>query len=749
MAEVINHDDHDVDIHDPILHIHSEAIPNFAAAHTIHSAQSGDWEDPASWDLERVPNSSDVVVIKADHVITVMEDMEVDTIGVEGELIFEECGEETTFKTSMLLVYPSGGIVIGTPEQLYKNNLKFVISNKPINYAKDPKAHGTGIIVLGSFVVNGIQKSPFHRLAEIPEVGSNKIKLEETPVEWKVGDRIAIPDSTQYPLTKIASTRAPVPIPSRGEEFLITEIKGSEITLSSEIKHEHPGNPVDPAKKPHVANLTRNITFTSENPEGTRGHCMFTSRANVEISGAAFVSLGRTTAMPALDRFNPIGRYPVHFHHYMGLENPTNTGFQGSFKFSVIEDGPFWGLTLHGTHAIEVTDNVICKMVGAGLVTEQGNEVWNEIRRNFIFRIGQVTQSLSTPIYGGVSLGFKHFAWEGSGFWLAGLDNIVTDNVAADCKFSGFNFNGRAAGGFANNLPLVPKFRGADHSVPSHWINHKKPPKPAPSMRECRNNETYAAATAIWIGFSGNVGYIYDTYGWNIRWLGIYSARNHWIKWRGLKIHSDQEVAKVNQILTTGVDIVATSYSSGHLDFEDLEVIGFNQGIDLPQNIAAAKSASIPVDVPHTYTNVVLKNNVNIVERVASYEKMAIMKNISMERIPYGVKKPIGAYPTPMDIIRVFPNPGNLINVVVKSRLLIYPKVGTPFEYFMPEQHPDYVMKERMYPKTVRAVLQNCPTPGLTNQQCFIKHGVATLGRVATCTEKREGIEGFVCPIKD
>jgi hypothetical protein len=150
---------------------------------------------------------------------------------------------------------------------------------------------------------------------------------------------------------------------------------------------------------------------------------------------------------------------------------------------------------------------------------------------------------------------------------------------------------------------------------------------------------------------------------------------------------------------------------------------------------------------PHPYTNVYLDNNVNIIERMATIPKETIIRNLTMKRFEYGTTRPNGMPTTPMDIIREFPTASNNANAVVKSRLEIHMANGESFEYFMPEQHPDYVMLERIYPKDVRPALQNCPTPGLTNQQCMLTHGVATLGRVATCVQTREGIQGFVCPI--
>lgn len=61
-------------------------IPLPALTPTIESAGSGDWSDPATWDLGRVPMVTDVVLIHAGHVITASAALEVDSLINRGTL---------------------------------------------------------------------------------------------------------------------------------------------------------------------------------------------------------------------------------------------------------------------------------------------------------------------------------------------------------------------------------------------------------------------------------------------------------------------------------------------------------------------------------------------------------------------------------------------------------------------------------------------------------------------------------------
>ena len=125
------------------------------------------------------------------------------------------------------------------------------------------------------------------------------------------------------------------PTSLNGKKKTISQISGSSLTVSSPFNYLHEGaRNVAGALEflPHVANLTRNIILHSANANGTRGHVVFSDRANVDIRFAAFKDMGRTTTSP-LDRVtNHIGRYALHMHRLSGPTSPQ--------AYATVGDGP-------------------------------------------------------------------------------------------------------------------------------------------------------------------------------------------------------------------------------------------------------------------------------------------------------------------------------------------------------------------------------------------------------------------------
>src|SRR5690606_4400718 len=66
--------------------------------------------------------------------------------------------------------------------------------------------------------------------------------------------------------------------------------------------------------------------------------------------------------------------------------------------------------------------------------------------------------------------------------------------------------------------------------------------------------------------------------------------------------------------------------------------------------------------------------------------------------------------------------------------------------YFAPYQAADYVPPERIY-KGKRMPLQNTKEPGMTNAESLAAGGNVFFGKIATCTQTMDGIDGYVCPI--
>lgn len=729
----------------PTPGIAKDVVPDFAAAPDLRSAKSGPWSDPTTWDTGRVPQDGECVVINADHTVTLQgETPRLTCIGTHGTL---RLSSGSRVRVDTWVNYATGAIEAGTAAAP-ASDVGIVILNRAIDRATDPLQFGTGILSFGAMRLHGAPKTAFVRVERELRAGDTQIVLDSAPSDWRVGDRLVLPDSKQHRVTEISSRSAPTPVALTIEEPTIAAIAGNVVTLSAPLASDHPGARDHEGKVlalPHVGNLTRSITIRSESPTGTRGHVLMTERAAIDIRYTGFVNLGRTLASSVAIAGNQIGRYPVHFHHLMGPRNETNTGYQYVFVGNVMEDCRKWCAAIHDAHWGRVAANVAYKADGNGIVTEKGNERGNEIVDNFVVRVGTMIQSRFEPIYGGVALpNFKEWGWEGSCFWFTGLDNVVRGNVAANCKYVGYNANARAAAKFAEHHPTVPRIRGADMAIAAEWerLSSYRPPRPAPAVFEMRDNEVYASTGGAWFSFHWHVGTVRSFRGWNLRQYGMYAARNKSQTYEDFWLHSDRDVANTNMRMSQGVDVHGGTYETGKIRFNRLRAEGFNVGIRMPVRTGIAG------DPGPVFETVDLRNNINIYGSTPWSANMVTVRDVAYETNPWGAERPKDATAAPYNVAIHYAPKRTGANVARLYGMLIYPRAGEPFQAFAPQQHPDDVMPERVI-RNQRPPGQNCPTPGLTNAQCWAAHGVATFGRVATCLTEQPGVRGYACAITE
>ncbi|SER29736.1 G8 domain-containing protein [Nitrosomonas sp. Nm51] len=761
----------------------TDNIPDFAANPTIQSANSGNWFDAATWQQNRVPGADDVVLIERGHAVHYngINNAPLAVLGVKGTLTFNTT-INTRIKVGTILVYRKGRLDIGTLSSPVAPNAKaeLIIAGRPLATSQpdpvtgvyDPVQYGTGLIALGEVNMHGDEiPETWLRVSQEPLLGQNTIILESSPLGWSVGDKLILPDTRQLPIVWHHWSEPLVPAELHLEEVEIAGINGNTITLTQPLQYNHLGGRDSSGTivgLPHVGNLTRNIVIHSENPEGVRGHVMFTERAKVDVRYVAFVDMGRTTA-DALDNtviedgvvthigVNQAGRYSVHMHHLMGPVNPDNTGYQYVFVGNAIDKGKKWGIAVHNTHFGVVDNNVIYDVQGASLMAEEGNERENEFTNNFAIKAGTPFTSLHEPRYGGVTgagrpLKFSDYGYEGSAFWYTGNDNIDTGNVAANAAFAGIMYNARPRG-FANNQPLVPNVRGADINDLSLWTDYKQ--AWAPSVRLSKNNEVYASAVGLWVSFAGIVGKISDYTMWNIRQNGLYSQRNVSAEYENITIVSDPNISNQNwrSTYSRGIDLSAPRYQAGHNIIHNFRVEGFNLGLDLP-TFQQPDDPQLGVLPPHitVIENGYLKNFVNVRENSPiGSTKNTLLRDIEFLFSAGPANKHLSE--NPANIVAVFGGSFSISARTRESHLYIqnYNKQpGDDFEFYFYEQAPDYVMDDVMEDGKFANPNDNCPTVGLTNQQCWDQHRVATLNKIASCSDtSRSEIQGFTCPIED
>jgi len=421
------------------VHDHMEAlgalphnIPDFCAAATISSVRSGAWSDPATWSAGRAPAAGDIVSVAAGTDVSygIVSDAAISCVGINGSLTFRT-DIVTRLTVGTMMVMPGAQLTIGSPDTPVSASVtaEIVIANQAINTTNDPEQFGTGFLGFGVVKMHGAIRTPtWVRLGAEPRVGNTTLTLSAPVSGWSAGDRLILPDSRHLKWNEVSNWMR---TSTQREELTVQSISadGRTITLTQALRFDHLGARDSSGALrllPHVGNLTRNVVVRSQSPigaAGVQGHVLFTDRADVDVRYTLFRDLGRTIAAPT-GASNPIGRYPVHFHHLAGPEVTPANGYQYTFVGNAVDGGSTthkkrWAVAIHNTHYGLVSDNVLYNYGGALLTTEDGSESFNVIERNF------VTRSSGT----GGRLGEGN---EGMGFWFRGPNNYVRGNVAAD-----------------------------------------------------------------------------------------------------------------------------------------------------------------------------------------------------------------------------------------------------------------------------------------------------------------------------
>lgn len=781
--------------HDESLPHH---IPDFCDQPTIVSVRGGSWSNPETWSPKGPPIAGDEVEIL--HAVTydLVSDAALRVLCVEkgGALLFKT-DVNTRLKVGTFLVKEGATLEVGTPESPVAPNVKaeIVIADQPLdlgtveNPGKDPAGWGTSLIGLGTVTICGAVKDPtFVRLAREPRKGDTTLILTQAVTGWRIGDTVVLPDTRQRPLHR---RMREVGFDTRSylEELTIQSVSRATITLAAPLQFDHLGArdpngsptllPSGEQLLPHVGNLTRNVIIRSENPQGTRGHTVFTHRARVGIRYALFKELGRISMDGPPDNTlfdengnvthigqNQKGRYVLHCHHLMGPENPENTGYQfqliGNAIVGYNKRGK-WGITIHDSHFGLVKENVIYNGLGAGIATEQGNESFNEIRGNFVVRIAGVGSTVSSHggVGGGDNAGDRVIAGEGSAFWFRGPHNFVSGNVAAEVRFSGYNYNFYYGG-----TVFTPNFRGADPTNPAQatlWQAKRNGPNQrfqSLPFLESADNEVYNATVGLWSTWprgSASIGrylgrnLFQDYVLWNIHHWGFYGYHqaNHTLD--RFIIRGDPRIASLNEgdslqhRTSSGILFATSSYEQGGMVVTGADIRGMNIGIQMPSNSSAPllPGGSSPIALVKEGT---LENYVNIAEvtNIHSAEKRAIIDNVRFA--PMALARTLKSLPG--EPVNIWMNFGRFNSEggsnTKPTRTSVYHYNGQPgdnFELFFKEQAPEVVVQQSCHPSS------GAPEAGLTNRASWAKWGIANASRVAPSLLTRPGIIGYLSPI--
>ncbi|MEM7269879.1 MAG: G8 domain-containing protein [Pseudomonadota bacterium] len=411
-----------------------------------HSAvRSGDWSDPGVWSNGVPPGEGARAHIPAGMTVRVDGQVapEIKTLRIDGALTFKT-DVNTELKVDTLVTSVHGLLEIGTSANPIDADVtaKIVFADDGvIDRDWDPSLISRGALLHGKTVIHGAEKAGFAALASKAAKGAQTLTLKSAPTGWKVGDEIVI-----------AATDPSNP--TGDETRIVTAINGSTITLNRPLDLDHLSPRAD--LDVHVANLTRNVTFDSENDGALqRGHVMFMHTNDADLRYVAFEDLGRTDKSKILDDWqlvsgneesigaenteleylggaNVRGRYSVHFHR----GGTDGDGKPAHVEGAVVSHDPGWGYVNHSSN-VNFIDNVSYDVLGSAYNTEAGDEIGSFIG-NIALRTVNPNAALN-PFDDEVDpdqapdarAERQDYGWQGDGFWFHGAGVTVDDNVVA------------------------------------------------------------------------------------------------------------------------------------------------------------------------------------------------------------------------------------------------------------------------------------------------------------------------------
>jgi hypothetical protein len=748
-----------------------ELIPNFGANPTIVSVRSGNWSDPNTWSLGRVPTAGDVVSITQGFDVTydVVSTAAVETVAIQagGTLAFRT--DLTTELTVVnLLVMPGGTFQIGTQANPVAANVKaqIVFPNVPLDTVNDPEEFGNGLIGLGNVTIYGAAlNQTFVKLAGEAHAGDTTLTLATPVTGWKPGDRLELPDTRQM-YWEISPDNPNANYVSEREVVTLAAISadGLTLTLSQPLQYDHrgarDGNGVLDFT-PDVADLTRNVVIHSASATGTRGYTLFAGRANVDIHDAQFSGLGRTTDAyfdnTTFDSAgnvthlgtNEQGRYPITFDHLIGPTTPQADGYQFTFEgnsvFCPLDPMTFrWAINLHASSYGLIEDNVLYNWAGGGIVADTGAEVGNMIDHNLVTRISGYGQWLGRADDRGVS---GDFAFEGSAFWFRGEQNYVVDNVVSESRI-GYTY-------YSEGQPIVnvPLAQGDDPSQPGQYQIVEVGFEP---ILEFSGNEVYGGWTnqglTIWcLGVQGGA-ILNPTQGesvikgfrvWNVYSKAYYNYDTERLTFDGWVVRGDWSLMLQGKSGATG-------YYAGDYQARDLKIINSDlQGLAVGFEAGAVAGTTTLIENTYfcDYVDADFHPQYSSGGAAIVHPRTTIFQNDTFALL----NVPVQGWGAPA-LIDMNGGPiSESTNYVVADQVYVYGLNGVAtdnFQVFYNEQAASAVMPTTTYNPNGTVLVMGAPVSGLTNAQAWQQYAVAFAGAVAPSdASTRSGIVGLVEPL--
>lgn len=356
------------------------AFPVDAA--TVATVASGAWSNPAIWG-GKVPRASDTAIVSPGTVVVVDVSVEVDTLIVNGLL---RVLRPVTVRFGDALVDGGRLEAVGRPVRVTWTKLvaDAVPGATALTVADDVSDWPQGQIVIAG--ARALYHDPAACAGSFGDVGAFNI-----------------------------SCVAPAAFTS--ETARVLAVAGKQLSLAGPVAHFHPGTL---PRQTEVGLLTRSIVFASI---GTRrGHLKVMNGGSALLRHVEFARLGRFG----------VGTYPVHFHQ-LG-----SAGGQSLVDGISVWGSENLGIRIHATNFLTVARSVVYDVVGHGISTEDGTEVFNTIQRNLVVKTTFVPDGFDPRFNVNRNPNDASDRNEGSGYWISNGRNRLIGNAAADSQGWGF-----------------------------------------------------------------------------------------------------------------------------------------------------------------------------------------------------------------------------------------------------------------------------------------------------------------------